>query len=170
MADRFIEIKVEDETDIILGLERLQEKQQRKLREMLVELSNVASLSLISNVPQYNSYIMNHISREGPRWMPGGAGGGGEWKSIVGIKEGTSRHPLYVEFGTGLYAGKGLIFAKGVRRLTGKRQPVMVLEKEGTVNFRYWTGGQRGQHYFHDTWEMVRDYARARMLVQDLYN
>ena len=74
-----------------LALRVMKERQQRKLREMMMELSNVASLTLISLVPQYHNYLMNHIDREGPTWMPGGAGGGGEWKVIVGIKEGTSQ-------------------------------------------------------------------------------
>ena len=68
------------------------------------------AITLIASVPQYNNYIMNQIDRDGPTWMPGGAGGGGEWKAIVGIKEGGSQHPLYVEFGTGIYAGGGLIY------------------------------------------------------------
>lgn len=167
MADKFIEIKVEDEHDIILRLEQQEEHQRQGLREMVNELVNVASVALIMHVPQYSSYIMNHIDRAGPTWMPGGAGGGGEWKAIVGIKEGTSRHPIYVEFGTGIYAGKGLIFAHGVNRLTGKIQKVMAFEKHGEpTRFRYWVRGQKGQHYFYETWRTTNAIAAARVLGQ----
>ena len=172
MADKYIEIKIEDEKDIILGLERMEARQQRKLREIMVELSNVASLSLISLVPQYSNYIMNQINREGPTWMPGGAGGGGEWKGIVGVREGASRHPLYVEFGTGIYAGRGLIWARrGGLILTGRRQSVMTFQKQGEPRkFRYWIRGQRGQHYFYTTWQALNAYARVRMSATDLYS
>ena len=175
MADRFIEIEIENEEKIILALERMQERQQRNLREMVNELANTASLTLIALTPQYNNYIMNKIDRDGPVWMPGGAGGGGEWKAIVGVKEGESKHPLYVEFGTGIYGGKGrLIFASGVHGLTGARQGVMAFKKRGEGGgkwiVRYWVRGQRGQRYFSRTWQVTNAVARSRILARNLYD
>ena len=171
---KYIDIEIEGEEKIILAMERMEQRQQRNLREMIDELANTASLTLIALTPQYNNYIMNQIHRDGPTWMPGGAGGGGEWKAIVGVKEGASKHPLYVEFGTGVYAGKGLIFAKGVTGLTGKRQKVMAFKKRGEGGgkwiVRYWTRGQRGQHYFSRTWIVTNAVAASRTLVRNLYD
>jgi hypothetical protein len=124
-------------------------------------------------VPQYNGYTMRHIDRDGPTWMPGGAGGGGEWHGIVGIKEGTSRHPIYAEFGTGIYAGKGLIWPAGIRRLSGKYQPVMRFEKRGEGGgkgiYRYWIKGQRGQHYFYQTWRVLQAHMAARIARKRMF-
>ena len=147
---KFIEIGVEGEDEIQVRLKFQEARQAAKLRELVDELADVASLALIMNVPRRSDYIMNHIAREGARWMPGGAGGGGEYKAIVGIKEGTSRHPLYVDQGTGIYAGRGLIWAtQGPGYLTGKYAPVMTFQKQGEPRrFRSWTKGQKGQHYF----------------------
>ena len=168
MADKFIDIKVEGEEKVIYALERQQERQSQELRDMIDDLSDFATIFLIGSVPQHSNYIMNHIARNTSQWMPGGYGGGGEWKGIVGIKRGASRHPLYVEQGTGIYAGRGLIFASGVTHLTGKRQQVMRFVKKGEGGgkgiFRYWIYGQRGQRYFYLTWQAVQAAARVRAL------
>jgi hypothetical protein len=170
MADKFIEIDVQGEDKIQAALHAQEARQSQGLRELVDDLADVASVSLIMNVPRYNDYIMNHIAREGPVWMPGGAGGGGEWKAIVGIKEGDSRHPLYVEFGTGIYAGRGLIWATaGPGFLTGKYAPVMTFEKRGEPRrFRYWMKGQKGQHYFYLTWRVLNAIAMARVAAKRL--
>lgn len=167
MADKFIEISVEGEDKTILALERMQRENERLARDLIEDLSEAGAVWLISFVPQYNGYILRHIDRAGPTWMPGGPGGGGEWKAIVGIKEGSSRHPLYAEFGTGLYAGRGLIFASGVKGLTGRNQSVMRFEKRGEGGgkglYRYWIKGQRGQHYFNLTWRVLQAHAATRV-------
>jgi hypothetical protein len=167
MADKFVEIEIENEERIIHSLERMEERVRGRARETIEDLTNATALTLIGATPMHNTYIMQHIDRDGPVWMPGGAGGGGEWKSIVGIKEGTSRHPIYVEFGTGIYAGRGLIWASGVKGLTGRYQSVMAFKKrgegEGKWIVRYWTRGQRGQHYFYRTWQILNAVAEARI-------
>ena len=170
MADKYIYIELEGEDKIILGLERMQVRMQGKLREMIDELAHLAEDALVAFVPTYSLYILDQIDREGPVWMPGGAGGGGEWKAIVGVQEGASRHPIYAEFGTGIYAGKGLIWASGVTGLTGRYQGVMTFQKRGEPRrFRYWVKGQRGQHYMYRTWQITNAVARARVLARSIY-
>jgi hypothetical protein len=166
MADKYIDIELEGEEKIHLALVQQEHRQQGVLREMIKELGDVAALTLIASVPQYNNYIMNQIGRDGPTWMPGGAGGGGEWKSIVGVKEGRSQHPIYVEFGTGIYAGGSLIFPRVKKALAFKKRG----EEQGRFIVRYWVSGQRGQHYFYRTWEIVNAVARARVLARNLYD
>jgi hypothetical protein len=173
MTDKYIDIHVEGEEKIQAALRMQGARQEANLREMVDELADVASLALIMNVPRRNDYIIEHIDRAGATWMPGGSGGGGEYKAIVGIKEGSSRHPIYVEFGTGIYAGRGLIWpTRGPGVLTGKHAPVMRFEKRGESGgkgiFRYWTRGQRGQHYFYLTWRVLNAVAEARILAKKL--
>jgi hypothetical protein len=170
MADKYIDIHIEGEDKIQAALRMQETRQEANLRDLVDELADVASLALIMNVPRHNDYILNHIAREGALWMPGGAGGGGEYKAIVGIKEGTSRHPIYVEFGTGIYAGRGLIWStQGPGALTGKYGPVMAFEKHGEPPvFRYWIKGQKGQHYFYLTWRVLNAVAAARIAAKKL--
>lgn len=162
--DKFIEIDIENEEKIIASLERMELRIRGQAREMVNELANVTSLTLIGLVPNYDGYLMEHIDRDGPVWFPGGAGGGGEWKAVVGIKQGDSRHPIYVEMGTGIYAGRGLIWAEGVKGLTGRYQKVMTFQKRGEPRrFRYWVSGQRPQRYFYSTWRILNAVAAARI-------
>src|SRR4051812_42254508 len=167
MADKYIDIDIEGEEKIIAGLERMEHRIHGEAREIVAELANITSLALISTVKQHNGYLIEHIDSDGPTWFPGGPGGGGEWKSIVGIKAGASKHPIYVEFGTGIYAGRGLIWASGVKGLTGKYQAVQSFRKRGEGGgkpiVRYWTRGQRGQHYFYNTWRLLNVVAAARI-------
>lgn len=172
--DRFIEIKVENEHDVIRSLERVEEHNHRKARELVDELSKFTENMLTIMVPTYNLYLFRHIGRDGPVWMPGGAGGGGEWKAIVGIKQGESLHPLYVEFGTGIYrqGSRGrLIWADGVKGLTGRYQKVMTFEKRGEPRrFRYWTKGQPAQRYMYLTWGVLRALASEKIHETRLFN
>ena len=168
MADKdFIDIEIEGEEKILLALDRQQERMQDQLRDLVDELATFSAFWLISHVPVYDTYIMRHIDRDGPVWMPGGAGGGGEWRSVVGIKEGTSRHPIYVEQGTGIYAGKGLIWASGVKGLTGRYQNVMTFQKHGEPRkYRPWVRGQRPQQYFYLTWRALNAFATAKIAAR----
>lgn len=170
MADKFIDIEIENEEHVLRGIERTEERVERMAHKLVDDLSKLTESTLLFMVPRHNLYLFRHVDRSGPTWMPGGAGGGGEWKAIVGIKEGESRHPLYVEFGTGIYGGRGLIFARGVNRLTGHYQKVMVLEKEGTVNFRYWTRGQKPQRYMYLTWGILNALSRELIAEKRLIN
>lgn len=172
MADKYIDIEIEGEEKIILALERMEDRNNRKARELVDELSKFTENMLTIMVPTYNLYLFRHIARDGPVWMPGGAGGGGEWKAIVGIKEGESRHPLYVEFGTGIYGNRGsLIWASGVKGLTGRYQKVMTFEKRGEGRkFRYWTQGQKPQRYMYLTWGALKALARERLAEHRLFD
>lgn len=171
MADKFIEIEVENEDHIRREIEQMEDRTERWARSLIDDLTKLAESTLTLMVPTYNLYIFRHISRDGPMWMPGGAGGGGEWKSIVGIKEGESRHPLYAEFGTGIYAGRDLIWADGVKGLTGQYQKVMTFEKRGEGRkFRYWIKGQKPQRYMYLTWGVVNAFARELIAEKKLFN
>lgn len=166
MADRYIEIELEGEEKIMLALERQEERVRGEARELVDDLSKFAAFWLISHVPTYTTYIMQHIDRDGPTWFPGGAGGGGEWKAIVGIKDGRSRHPEYVEFGTGIYAGKGLIYPRTKEALAFRKGG----EGGGKQIVRSFTHGQMPQQYFYITWRSLNAYAAARIAATRVMN
>ena len=150
----------------MLSLERVQRNNEKLARDLVEDMTQIGGYWLIAFVPMHNGYIMRHIDRSGPTWFPGGASGGGEWKGIVGVKEGSSRHPLYVEFGTGVYAGKGKIYPRrpgGV--LAFKKQG----EEAGKAIFRRWVWGQRGQHYFYQTFRVLQAHMAARIARQRLF-
>lgn len=169
--DKFIDIHVEGEEKIQAALRAQGIRQEANLRELVDDLADVASIALIAAVPRHNDYIMNHIDRDGAVFVPGGAGGGGEWKAIVGIKEGTSRHPIYVEFGTGIYGGRAPIFSRtyGLMPMEKGSPEVDYRGRVSRVKFRRMVRGQKGQHYFYLTWRVLNAVAEARILARKLF-
>jgi hypothetical protein len=168
MADKFIEIDIEGEDKIQAALRMQGARQEANLKDLVDDLADAASIALITQAPRHNDYILNHIAREGAVWMPGGAGGGGEYKAIVGIKEGTSRHPLYVEFGTGIYAGRGYIFPHSSQVMRIDKPDDQFPNRRGTGVYRWYVRGQRPQRYFYMTWRILNAIAAARIIGKKL--
>src|SRR4051794_6550818 len=183
MAD-FIDIKVEGEDKILAALDYAEQRLHSRTRDHVNDLSRFVTAHLAATVPVYDSYILRHIDREPSRWVPGGAGGGGAWEGMAGIRRGTSLHPLYTEFGTGIYAGRGRkrlirarydraqasVIATGNRRLSRRAGGVLTFQKHGEPRrFRYWVSGQKGQHYFYFTWLDLNIYAAARILTGEMF-
>lgn len=167
MADKFIDIEVSrtDEEQILRVLNRVEDNAHSQSREFVNDMSRFAQRWLVTTVPVHDEYLLRHVQREPPTWLPGGAGGGGEWESIVGIKGGRSFHPWYVEFGTGIYAGRGMIYPRITRALRLEKQSPE-LDSKGRVTrykFRRWVRGQEGQHYFYETWRALTIYAIPRL-------
>jgi hypothetical protein len=161
MADKFIEIEFEDENDVIAGLWR-EEKEKRRLAKELIEDIGEAGLRFLEfNVPQHSTYLWRHVEKTRTKFRPGGAGGGGEYEVIVGIKSGTSRHPLYVEQGTGIYGPRhDLIYARIATRMTWFSTVYNKLISRKS------TRGQKPQRYFYETWKEVEVYARMQLLTR----
>lgn len=178
MAEKHIDIEIQGEDKIFAALHRAEEEQHGRAREHIDALSGYATAYLVATVPVGKGYILRHVGHEDATWVPGGAGGGGEWVGVVGIKRGNSMHPLYAESGTGLYAGRRLIRARydraratvvatGLPRLARRHGGVLTFQKEGEPRrFRFWVRGQSGQHYFYQTWRALTAYARARMFTE----
>lgn len=177
MADKFIEIEIEGEDKILLALRRAEERQHGVAREFVNDMSRFTTAELAARVPLYSGYTFRHIGREPATWVPGGAGGGGEWVGVAGIKRGNSQHPLYAESGTGVYAGRRIIRARydraratviatGLSRLSRRRGGVLTFQKLGEPRkFRYWVSGQEGQRYFYGTWRALDIYAGSRFFA-----
>lgn len=151
-----------DESGAIRWLDRQAARQRLRIRDTIDDIADVGVATLYLRVPELSSYLARHVDREPVKWFPGGTGGGGEYRAVVGIKRGTSRHPLYAEFGTGIYAqpSRGYITAKAGNFLSfysyiyGRRIRVRRVR------------GQRAQRYFYATWRDMNVYARARVRRQ----
>lgn len=160
MTDRYISAEVENANEVILWLD-FQERRFKGLTRRLIDGTATYGLHWLRlYVPRGDKtdggYTLRHTDRTQPRFIPGGPGGGGVWEAIVGIRRGTSKHPLYANHGTGIYAGRGLI-----RSRTGKP---MVFEKRGEgLRFAYNTTGQQAQHFLYHTFTEMKVYAEARV-------
>lgn len=167
MAERFIEIKIEDEHDIQAKLTAFEERQNRQLRNLLDNFSELGRAIVAHNVPVHSRIMQEHVDRTRAIWRPGGAGGGGYYEAAYGVKRiaGSPPYPLYVEFGTGLY---------------GSRRQYIYPKKSWAMSFysyRYgrWinvrrTRGQVAQRFFYISWREFQVYAAARLLTHDLFH
>jgi hypothetical protein len=159
---KFIEIEIEDPEDILMRIDAIVERRRDRSRALLDNLSDFALHALRANVPVDRRYLIRHTDRSELRWRPGGAGGGGSWESVVGVKRGLSKHPLYVEFGTGLYGAVGWY-------ITPQTHAFMTFysRKYHRLMHVASTRGQRPQPYFYTTWRELTVYARGRLMAMD---
>lgn len=155
----FIEIEFENEAEIEAALDAYELRTRNWLRRTLDELSDAGLRILRMNVPTHSRYLLRHTDKTAVAWRPGGGGGGGSWEQTMGVKRGTSRHPLYVEFGTGLYGRLGWW-------ITPITAPYMVFygTRARKVLYKRAVRGQKPQRYFFQTWQEMQVYARARIL------
>lgn len=158
MNDRFISIELEDDDDVIHKLDFAAERFRNRAKELLDNIAEFGVHVLDANVPVHSSYLLRHVGRSPVAWRPGGAGGGGEWQAVVGIRAGSSRHPLYVERGTGIYGVVGFYILPGQR-------PYMVFYSSiyGHLIRVKQVRGQRPKRYFYTSWREVQIYAGARL-------
>lgn len=161
---KFIEYKVENEDDIILGMTRIEEQSRLSVRRILDNIADFGYHILQTSVPRHHDYLLRHVARSQATWHPGGAGGGGTWQTTIGIKRGESKHPLYVEFGTGIYGAVGWF-------IVPIRAQYMTFY---STKYHHWirvksTKGQRPQRYMYHTWRELLVYARGRMMLADMF-
>jgi hypothetical protein len=161
MADKYIWFEVEGEDEAILHLEIANELLRKRSKDFLEELSKDGMAFLYANVPDYTSYTQRHVDRSDVHWKPGGAGGGGEYESVVGVKRGTSDHPLYANRGTGVY-GPFIKAPYHASNVTGKMW--FYSEKYGRVIGVREVRGQRAQHFLYTTFRELQVWAEARLL------
>jgi len=167
MADKFISIHVEDESDIQAKLTAFEARQNRQLRNLLDNFAELGRALVAHNVPVHSRLMQQHVDRTSVIWRPGGAGGGGYYETAYGVKRiaGGPPYPLYVEFGTGLY---------GLRRqfIYPRRAWAMTFY---STRYHRWinvgrTRGQRAQRFFYISWREFQVYAAARLLTHDLFH
>lgn len=159
MADKFISIEI-NEDDVIRNLDRGIDRVRRHSRNLLDDIAGAGVIILHASVPQSTTYTLRHVDREPVRWFPGGPGGGGEYGTTVGIKRGTSIHPIYPEEGTGIFATP----ARGF--ITPRTKPYLSFFStlyNRRIRVRQ-VKGQRAQRYFYSAWRDLDVYAAGRIL------
>src|SRR3954451_22574803 len=98
MADeQHIWIEIEDEDNVILGIDIQHAIMQVRAKHLLEDLAKDGVTFLAKNVPNYKGYTLEHVDRSGIDKT------GTEMSTTVGIKAGTSYHPVYANRGTGIF-------------------------------------------------------------------
>jgi hypothetical protein len=185
---RYVEISSNGK-QIIGRLYVVEHRAHRNLIDMADDTAHEATVWLRLYTPKWTGYTLRHIDQTKAHWTPGGAGGGGSWTSIAGIKRGESFHPMYAAMGTGIYVGRGLI----VPRSFGSR-PNTIQEFEQTrrnigrnSNARYdrlhyrtrfgaartalYVRGQNPKPFLYLAYQSTLAYARGRVATfgRDLF-
>ena len=159
MAD-FIEIDIQGFRRAMLAIDNIGDRSAHGIRNWLEGMGNYAVywLRLYAPIGETGG-ILRRIGHTKARWRPGGAGGGGEWEVIAGVRrtpEGP--YPLYVSGGTGRYRP---IAPDYIRARPGK---VMTFEKRGEPRrFKTYSKGQRSQPFLYMSYQQVLLYANARV-------
>jgi hypothetical protein len=156
MAD-FIEVST-NEDEVLREFDSYISRHRFRSRELMDDLADTGVQLLRIKAPEYSSYLQRHIDREAVHQTVGASGT--ELETVVGVKRGTSEHPYYVNFGTGLYAtpSRGYI--------TAKQGEYLVFRSDiyGRVIRTKRVKGQRAQNFLYQTWQDLNFYAKARIL------
>jgi hypothetical protein len=158
MADEHIWVEIEDEDNVILGIDIQHAIMQVRAKHLLEELAKDGVTFLEKNVPNYTSYTLRHVDRTSVDESLGASGL--EYEATVGIKAGTSYHPVYANQGTGIFgpyikqpyvahnpSGKMWFYSHIYGRVIGLRS----------------VKGQRAQHFLYTTFRELQVFAAARI-------
>lgn len=185
VMDRFY-VDIEGTRAIIRVLAHTDQRRREWLKILTLDLGRHAMMMMRVYAPSGQSnYLHSHINMSGIVYRPGGAGGGGSYEVIAGVRRGTSEHPIYVHQGTknpegqtihGALVGgtgdlQGRIYAKGAGafgRATSfthaQRKPVLTFQKRGEPRrFRAWVSGQRPQPFAYFAFGHTAVYAKGRI-------
>jgi hypothetical protein len=164
MADeeRYFWFEVENEDEVMRDLDAYHIVAQRRAKDLLEALAGDGAKLLEENVPTYTSYTLRHVDRTSVTWSPGGAGGGGEYEATVGVKRGTSRHPIYANIGTGIYGERYRSYT--AHNPSGRMW--FYSQKYGRVIGVESVRGQRAQRFLYITFRELQAFAGARVLLK----
>lgn len=157
MIDR---IKIEGDEEFIRYTHLVQERGRRWLRGLVAGMANYTLHWARIYAPDGpTGYIQRHLDATGAQFRPGGAGGGGSYEAVAGVKRGDSKHPLYVHQGTGLYSYRHDFIRPN------KAGGVLAFEKKGEPTvFTKKVKGQEAQPYVYGAYKQTILYARARVV------
>src|SRR4051794_18237960 len=101
MADEHFWIEVEGENEAIFGIDVYHAYTQVRSKHLLEELAKDGVTLLAKNIdtsgPYSSGYTLRHIDHTDVNWDAGPE----EYSGTVGIRAGTSYHPVYANRGTG---------------------------------------------------------------------
>jgi hypothetical protein len=163
MADEWFWIEFENEDETILKIDAYHIAARRRAKDLLEALAGDGAKLLEENVPTYTSYTLRHVDRSSVEWHPGGLGGGGEYEATVGIKRGTSYHPVYANQGTGIY-GPYISQPYEAGNPTGRMW--FYSQRYGRVIGVESVKGQRAQRFLYITFRELQAFASARVLLK----
>ena len=155
--EAWIDVYVENEDEVILNIDIYAEIIRQRMKNLLEELAKDGVTLLGKNAPDYSGYTRRHIDRD----PVSGTADTGEYETIVGVKRGASRHPIYADVGTGIYSYTKKPYTTKLPGGTmwfyasraGKRIGVQSVQ------------GQQAQHFLYATYRELRVFAQARMLT-----
>lgn len=176
----FISYTIENDEEVEAKLTLAEQRLRRSLRGMIAGVANYGVYWMRLYVPKGETRrILQATDASSATWRPGGAGGGGQWEAVVGVKR-TAPHAAFVASGTGIYAGRGLIRPRhgggpggfafisttGFGSGKGRRNNVLTFQKKGEPRrFVAFVTGQRAQHFLYLTFQQIRLYANARVFT-----
>jgi hypothetical protein len=156
MADeQHIWMEIEGEDEALISLDVYHGVIRHRQRQLLEELAKDGVSFLEKNVPNYTSYTLRHVDRTSVD-----TDAVGDSEVTVGIKAGTSYHPVYANQGTGIFgpfikqpyiahnpSGKMWFYSHIYGRVIGVRS----------------VKGQRAQHFLYTTFRELQVFAAARI-------
>jgi hypothetical protein len=157
MAEEHIWIEIEDEDNVILGINIQHAIMQVRAKHLLEELAKDGVTFLAKNVPNYKGYTLEHVDRTDVELAQGPEGI--EYEATVGIKAGRSYHPVYANRGTGIF---GPFIKQPYTSQSGKLMwfyASRIGRRIGVESVR----GQRAQHFLYTTFRELQVFALARM-------
>jgi hypothetical protein len=156
-------VEIENEDEVMFGIDVYHGFMQVKLRDLLDEMSEAGVYLLAKNVPNtgppYSTgYTLQHVDRSGVSWDEGATGK--EFETTVGIRAGKSFHPVYVNRGTGE-------FGPFIKRPYTTKPPGGLMwfhaSRIGARIGRESVRGQRAQHFLYTTFRELQVFAQARI-------
>ena len=127
------------------------------MNHLLEELAKDGVTFLAKNVPNYKGYTLEHIGRTDV-----GRTATGEHEATVGIKAGTSYHPVYANRGTGIF---GPFIKQPYRAFNPSGRMWFFSERYGRVIGVRSVKGQRAQHFLYTTYRELQVFAQARLMT-----
>lgn len=147
-------VEIENEELVMAGLTVYHGFMRHRQRQLLEELAKDGVSFLQKNVPEYTSYTQRHIDRS-----PVVEDADGDSETKVGIKRGTSLHPIYVNAGTGMYG----TFKRPYTAFNPTGRMWFFSEKYGRVIGIESVKGQHAQHFLYTTFKELQVFAMARL-------
>lgn len=161
MADEQIWIEIENEDEVILGIDIQHAIMQVRAKHLLEELAKDGVTFLEKNVPNYTSYTLRHVDRTSVDMSVGASGI--EYEATVGIKAGTSYHPVYANRGTGIF---GPYIKQPYSAMNPSGRMWFYSHIYGRVIAVRSVKGQRAQHFLYTTFRELQVFAQARMALK----
>jgi hypothetical protein len=183
MADDFtLSITLEGQAPLLMAFDRIDTWTHREGKTLLEALASNAEAWIRIYAPRGETGdLVRHVSRSGVYWHPGGAGGGGNWEIVAGVKPvplkyggfRDSIYPLYAEKGTAS-EGRGYIYPRddrmpastiATKRSRKQTGGVMTFQKQGEERkFRFRVRGQKPQRFVFAAYHQLSVYTRTRMM------